>query len=205
ILCTYTNNSNYAIVFQKSSGTDPVIMGKGGVGSSDAIITFNGGNYYTFNGVDFADDSTDNVGSSNSAMEYALYFNGISSSGCGGNTIQNCNITLYSANTNSTYPIYFSNTTGNTTTNNNNTVSNVNIQVAKFGVYFNNTNSTAGYLDAGNQITSNTISHMVMNNNAAFSSIYAYGQQNLTISNNRIYNIYFVSPSYSYSAINFAG
>jgi hypothetical protein len=82
------------ITFQKSgAGANPVIQRYGTTGTADAIVTLNGADYVTFDGIDLAN------GSGSTATEWGYYLVGSATDGAQHNTIKNCTVTLSNANT----------------------------------------------------------------------------------------------------------
>jgi hypothetical protein len=93
---TATGSAANPIVFQKAGGgANPIIRSVGTSGTADAGITIQGGDYFTFDGIDIAI-------ASGSALEYGYYIrNASATNGASNNTIRNASITLNRNNTNS--------------------------------------------------------------------------------------------------------
>lgn len=88
-----------SITFQKSGvGTNPIIYGVNGTGSTDGVVNLKGSKNIIFDGIDVA-DSVSNATTS-LQMEYGYsVINSSSSIGSSNNTIKNCKITLKRTNT----------------------------------------------------------------------------------------------------------
>src|SRR5437868_1934332 len=122
---TATGTAANQIIFQKSGGgADPLITAQVGTNTLttvsttvDGVITLNGSDYVTFNGIDIVDNNAAGA----AMMEYGYgFFKNSVSDGCQNNTIKNCTITLKNTNnvdgtTNTFGPgskgIYFGNVT----------------------------------------------------------------------------------------------
>ncbi len=91
-----TGTSTNTITFTRAgAGANPVVTPTGTTGTTDAGFTINGGDYFTFNGIDV-------MIASGSAMEYGYYIKNASAlDGAQYNTIANSKITLNRANTSS--------------------------------------------------------------------------------------------------------
>jgi trimeric autotransporter adhesin len=87
------------IKFQKSgAGANPKITATGGSTSTtvDAIVSLNGSDYVTFDGIDLADPTTNNTQALQMEMGYAFWRTGTgaTANGCQNNVIKNCNVVL---------------------------------------------------------------------------------------------------------------
>ena len=119
------------ITFQKSgAGVNPKITATGTVGTTDAGIAINGGDYFTFDGIDISI-------STGSALEYGYYLKNVSATdGAQYNTIKNCKIILNRINTNARgiYQNVTPNPTNTTGANSYNTFQNVIIENSYHGI-----------------------------------------------------------------------
>jgi len=122
---------NHSITFQKAGiGVNPKIIGSGGTGVSDAIITITGTSYVTFNGID--------IGVSGTSVEFGyLIQNASATLGSQYDTIKNCKITLDKSNLNSigVYQMPAFTPTSAAGTNSNNTYHNISVDNAYNGIY----------------------------------------------------------------------
>lgn len=199
-IATNTGSVSSPIIFQKSgSGTNPKIISAAGTGSMDAIICLVGVNYVTFNGIDLQDNPANLNNTTRMEWGYAM----VKASGIQGssnNTINNCTITMNSADT-STYGIYLDNTTPYSqaqlivTTvsgqNSNNKLYGNTILNSYKGIFlrgFNDPASPYQYYDQNNDIGSvsgNTIPTLGGANALAY-GIRGYCQNNLKVANTTI-------------------
>jgi hypothetical protein len=150
------------IIFQKSGvGANPKITAATGTGTRDGVIILRGGDYFTFDGIDVAENpvNTDNL----TRMEwgYALLKKSTlaPANGCNFISIKNSTITLDKLNT-ATWGIYAANHTDTATTSSTMTDSSDVMSYCKFD---NNTidsyngiriisSTTAGFFGKGNEI-----------------------------------------------------
>ena len=88
------------IIFQKSGGgANPKVTASSTASTTtvDAIISLNGTDYVTFNGIDLFDPAANNTQATAMEAGYAL-FRPTATDGCQNNTIQNCVVTLNRSN-----------------------------------------------------------------------------------------------------------
>ncbi len=87
------------IVFQKSvAGMNPVLLVTNGIGTTDAGFTINGGDYFSFNGIDVT-DNTSNL-TNTTKIEYGYFVRNFSATnGAQNNSITNTTISLDRSNT----------------------------------------------------------------------------------------------------------
>lgn len=95
---TATGTVTNTITFQRDGGTNkPIINFTGTVATTDAGFKLNGGDYFTFNGLDIRDAGT----GSSDYLEYGFHlFAPTATNGCQYNMVKNCNIDMTKANLN---------------------------------------------------------------------------------------------------------
>ncbi len=113
VIITATGTPANPIIFQKDSYTSGVVTikpGQGSTNNSDAILTINGGDNITFDGIDLQENTATSpagnfVSSGTSIatamlkfMEYGYYIINNGANGAQNNTIKNCTITLQNLN-----------------------------------------------------------------------------------------------------------
>jgi hypothetical protein len=213
LVITATGTSSNPILFQKSgTGADPLItrtdagtkITSAYGGQGDAVITFQGSDYLTFDGID--------VAASNSGIEYGYYLRkGGVTDGCKFDAIKNATITMTKGTSAYVVGIYSSNNdayslvssaTGITVTSTDgrnesivitgNTISNVFAGIYLRG--YNHTASPYNFQDQNNIVGSVGAGNIIQNyaGNTASAS---YG----------VYLIYQTSPTVSYNTINNVG
>ena len=114
-ITTNTGTLANQIKFQKSgAGANPKITAAIGTGTMDAIITFAGVQYVTFNGIDVFESAGNTTTLTQMEWGYAVLKNS-GTQGSQNITIQNCTISLNNTNT-ATWGIYLNNHTNASTT-----------------------------------------------------------------------------------------
>ena len=109
-ITTNTGTLANQIKFQKSgSGANPKITAGIGTGTMDAIITFAGVQYVTFNGIDVYESAGNTTATTQMEWGYAVLKNS-ATQGSQNITIQNCTISLNNTNV-ATWGIYSNNHT----------------------------------------------------------------------------------------------
>ena len=105
---TATGTASNTVTFQKSgTGANPYIVAGVGTGTYDGVIKLYGASYFTFDGIDIRDTSSNTTTTMQMEWGYAfLRPSGVLANQY--NTIKNCNISLNKTNT-ATYGIYSSN------------------------------------------------------------------------------------------------
>jgi hypothetical protein len=185
------------ITFQKSgTAANPIILATNGVGTIDAAITINGGDYITFNGIDINDNPA-NV-TTTTQIEYGfLIKNASDTNGAQNNTVTNSTIILNRTNTASRGILQTASTTAGgfiptniSGSNANNTYTNIVIENAYAGIYL---LGNATYPDLNCQIANSTIGSAMMNDIGGGTlqtwGIRAQNQNSVTINNNLIRNV----------------
>lgn len=197
------------ITFQKSgAGDNPVVRSTGGGGlaqtQTDGAIKINGGNYFTFDGIDVQARITQNP--LINKLDYGYYLRNLNNqNGAKFNTIKNCSISLDRTNSSSVGIIQAANSPLGTIpidltgTNNGNKYLNIKIQNANAGIYL---AGNAAFPDDGTEIGTtdasilNTIGTATpddigspTNINAPVFGIRAGAQSNLKIYNTEIRNL----------------
>lgn len=168
---TATGSPNRPITFQKSgTGANPLIKPTGATGTTDACFRLNGGDYFTFNNIDIAN----NTGTT--SLEIGFYLVASNYNGCHHNTISNCTVTLSrtNANTKAVYSVGASYAGNNDDSFNGLTIADCNTGFNLAG------NSTAAYHNDGNQV-----SGCVMTDISAYGIYFNYCTD-LTVYNNSI-------------------
>ena len=186
-IITATGTASNPIIFQKSgTGENPVIKPT----TATAGIQISGGDYITFDGIDVTRPA-------GSTTYYGYSIKAASATdGAKYNTIKNCKIIL-DRTSSSCYGIYqYYNVTPTAAggTNSNNTYQNIVIENAYRGFYLYQSSST--YLDEYNKILNCTIGGTTTGDISGPSGIYAYYQQNLTVSGNIVRNVGYSSTVY---------
>ena len=113
-----TGTVSNPIVFQKSGvGANPKITAGVGTGTRDGVIILRGGDYFTFDGIDVAENSLNTDDVTRMEWGYALLKKSTlaPANGCNFIIIKNCTITLNKQNT-ATWGIYAANHTDLSTT-----------------------------------------------------------------------------------------
>jgi hypothetical protein len=189
-----------AVIFKHNGvGTNPKLTNPAtgfGTGAADAMITINGADNITFDGIDLADvNGAATLGNKN--MEYGYYLiNQATSNGATGNTIQNCTVTLQRSNTNQSFCVYQNVAVATPTTtgvNSNNTFNNITATNSFGGFYLlgdatNNDlgcvikNCTVGVSGTADDIGSSVVNQII-------SGIKVDNQKNLTLNGNTIQNV----------------
>ena len=189
---TATGTSTNSITFQKyGSGTNPKITPAGSSGTLDFGININGGDYFTFDGIDID-------ASASSAVELGYYIsNSSATNGAQNNTVKNSSILLANrGSSNSCYGIDQNTVITPTSVagaNSNNNYYNLTISGVKTsGVYLNSSSTTYPDLSCKIGTTDCLIRNSISNIGATTSTtvsargIYAYGQNGLKLWNNDI-------------------
>ncbi len=198
-ITTQTGSASNPIVFQKSgSGANPLVTAPIGTGTLDAVFSFAGCDYVTFDGIDVKESATNITTTTQMEWGYAILKAG-ASNGSQYITIKNCGITLNKTNT-ATAGIYSNNhLTGSTTqlvvsdlngTNSNlkiygNTISNCYTGINVTGC---NSASPYAFFDQNNEIgknAANTITNFG-GSTVAMNGIYTIYQNNLVVANNSV-------------------
>ncbi|MBK0401668.1 T9SS type A sorting domain-containing protein [Adhaeribacter sp. BT258] len=188
-----TGTTANTITFIKNgTGANPILKPTGTTGSTDAGITINGGDFFTFDGIDIAINT-------GSAVEYGyLIRNASATNGALNNTIKNAKITLNRSNTSSIAVLQSSSSTGGGVTatnltgvNQNNSYNNLTIENVYNGILL--VSGAGTFPDNNNEVFNNTIGAATANDLGG-SSTSAYGvkgtlQNNLKVYNNEIRNI----------------
>ncbi len=178
------------IIFQKSgAGANPILQPTGTTDDDDYGIHINGGDYFTFDGIDVSI-------SGGSEVEYGFYITTVSATdGSQNNTIKNCTITLNNSNVNSVGIYQFVRTnitpTNATGANSYNIYDNVTVENAYFGmkIYgYDVTGQEALYDDATEikNCTVNNFGHTGVEERAV--GIHTWSQKNLDIHHNTVTN-----------------
>ena len=194
-----TNTATLAnqIIFQKSgSGADPKITAATGTGTMDAIITFAGVQYVTFNGIDVYENAANITTTTQMEWGYAVLKASVTQ-GSQNITIKNCTISLNNTNL-STCGIYSNNHTAASVTqltvtaasgqNSNNKFYGNTITNCYSGIYlygFGDPTSPYTYYDQNNDIgsvTGNTINNFGGGASTEY-LVYVYYQNGVTIAN----------------------
>ncbi|HET6245976.1 MAG: T9SS type A sorting domain-containing protein [Bacteroidetes bacterium] len=191
------------ITFQKSGlGDNPVIRGLTGVGVTDAGISLMGGDYFTFDGIDVKDHSS-NINNT-TQMEYGyLLRNASATDGSSNNIIKNCSVSLNITRNVAIGILVSSSTTGGGFTptsasgaNNNNLIDSVYIENCGLGGIL-ITSGAAAFPGLSNIVQKSLIGASYSgtpNGSIGTGAIDAYGiqflnQNNATISNNTVRNL----------------
>ena len=154
------------------AGAKPVISVTGTSGSTDALIKITGGDYITFDSIDFRDAGT----SSSDYCEYGIHFTGASASdGCQFDSVRNCNVTLNASNANTRLGIFLqSSATSYPGTNSNNKFFTDSIRNCTSGFYFFGSSSSS---DTGNTVGSTGVLKTVIKNSKAYGINSSYQQR----------------------------
>ncbi len=184
---TATGTSANTIVFQKSgAGSNPVIRPAGTAETYDAGIIIQGGDYFTFNGIDIAIFA-------GSAVEFGYLVRNISpTNGAQHNTIINSKITLnrYNNSSKGIYQYRAATASDVAGTNSYNVYRKVTVENSYMGIYLYGSSS---FPDLGCVVDSNTIGAVTANdigNGAATScGIRASYQDGLAIAYNTVRNV----------------
>jgi len=178
------------ITFQKSGGgANPILQPTGGVREEDYGIHINGGDYYTFDGIDVQI-------SGGSDLEYGYYLTSVSATdGAQHNTIKNCTITLNNSNVNSVGIYQLVRTdippTATSGANSYNIYDNVTVENAYFGmkIYGYDVTGQEPLYDDATEImncTINNFGHTGVAERAV--GIHTWSQKNLDIHDNTVTN-----------------
>jgi len=202
LITTTTGSSGNQIIFRKSgTGANPVITAGTGTGTMDAIITFDGCDYVTFDGINLKENSANLSTTTQMEWGYAILKDAtILNNGSQNITIKNCTVSLTVGYV-STIGIYSNNHTISSTSqltimdasglNSNLKIYNDSIQNCYTGIYI------AGYADAtapyafydqNNEIGKdgqNTITNVAGQASTGY-GIYTIYQNNLKVANNKI-------------------
>ncbi len=192
-ILTASGTAAFPIIFQKSgSGTNPLFIGKNGIGALDACFSIKGSDYITFDGID-VETFSGSVGG-NLKMEFGYYLlNNSATNGTKKITIKNCKISLDRAN--NCMGIYQNVATVPTSkfgTNSANTFDNVTIENSFQGIYL---SGNATYLDDSIQIKNCFIGGNTPfdigggNTSNACAGVWVINQKNCKIFNNTIKNV----------------
>ncbi|MEI6899465.1 MAG: hypothetical protein WCL00_06280 [Bacteroidota bacterium] len=199
-ITTNTGTLANQIKFQKSgAGANPKITAAVGIGTMDAIITFAGVQYVTFNGIDVYESAGNVTTTTQMEWGYAVLKNS-ATQGSQNITIQNCTVSLNNTNT-ASWGIYSNNHTNASTTqltvtaatgqNSNNKFYGNTITNCYNGIYlYGYADATAPYTyyDQNNDIgsvTGNTINNFGGGTVAEY-MIYVYYQNGVNIANSNI-------------------
>jgi trimeric autotransporter adhesin len=199
-ITTTTSSAANPVIFQKAGpGANPVIKSGTGTGVFDAIITFAGCDYVTFDGINLRDNPANGGSDSKAEWGYAI----LKASGTDGSqniTIRNCSVRM-DTNYNASIGIYSNNHLmgGNTqlaVTANSGTNSNLKIYSDSISSYssiwlqgFGDPVSPYSYYDQNNEIGvggQNTITKVAGLDGYAGYGIYGRCQNNLKVANSRI-------------------
>ncbi len=200
-ITTNTGASYSPIVFQKSGtdGVNPIVTAPVGTGTMDAIITFAGTDYITFDGIDLQESAANVTTTTQMEWGYAI----LKASATDGSqfvTIKNCNIKLNKTNT-STVGVYANNhlatsitqlvpTAASGTNSNlkifNNTFDNCYTGISISG--YNHTTAPYDLYDQNNEIGKDGSNKIANFGGGAVASngIYTIYQNNLKVANNNI-------------------
>ncbi|MCX7955367.1 MAG: fibronectin type III domain-containing protein [Bacteroidales bacterium] len=185
---TIEGKVNTPISFKKSDIQNAKILRDGLSPSDDAVVTIQGGDYITFEGIDVG-----LMDPSNTRVEYGYYITNVSATnGANNNTIKNCNIILNRSNTSSRG--IFQNVaiapSSNLGTNSNNTYQNLFISNVYHGISI-NSNST--YPDDNITIAYNIIGSNspddIGNGSSAVRGISLTNTSNAKVYNNIVRNL----------------
>ncbi|MES2691680.1 MAG: hypothetical protein V4658_14840, partial [Bacteroidota bacterium] len=187
--------SSFMLIRKSGSGANPLITASAGTGKLDGIVTINGGDYITFDGIDLRE----NLSNANTTTQMEWGYGILKSNETNGSkniTIRNCSITLNKADTGSR-GIYSANhnffsSTGLIISNVNGTHANLGfysntISNCYTGIFINGYNN-ATYYDTGLEIGvqgGNTISNFGGSSFAAY-GIYLENQAGAKIENNAV-------------------
>ncbi|HPT72074.1 MAG TPA: BNR-repeat neuraminidase N-terminal domain-containing protein [Candidatus Cloacimonadota bacterium] len=141
---TVTGTPDNPVVFEKSDVAHAVLVPTGGAGTSDFGICVQGGDYFTFDGIDIVNNSA-------YQLEYGYYLNGSLTDGVNFNTIKNCTISLNTGNYYSTGIYLYTTGSNSTNKNTNNHFYNLLINNVTCGIAMIGSGST-GVDDTGNEI-----------------------------------------------------
>ncbi|MEI6681394.1 MAG: T9SS type A sorting domain-containing protein [Bacteroidota bacterium] len=199
-ITTNTGTAANQIIFQKSgAGADPKITAATGAGTMDAIITFSGVQYITFNGIDLYENAGNLTTTTQMEWGYAI-LKASATQGSQNITIKNCTISLNNTNT-ATWGIYSNNHTAASTTqltvtavtgqNSSNKFYGNTITNCYNGIYlygFGDATAPYTYYDQNNDIgsvTGNTINNFGGGASTEY-LVYVYYQNGVTIANSNI-------------------
>lgn len=197
-ITTLTGSTSAPIIFQKEgTGNNPVINAATGTGNRDAIITFVGCDYVTFDGIDISESATNNTFTKRMEWGFAI-LKASATNGSQNITIKNSTITLNKIHLSST-GIYCNNhlptsaaqltvTTFDGTNSNLKIFSNT-IANSYFGINlvgYDDPQAPYSFYDQNNQIGKDGANYItnVGGQTVDAYGIYASGQNNLTIANN---------------------
>lgn len=199
-ITTTTSSASNPVTFIKSgTGASPMITAAPGIGTTDAIITFAGCDYVTFNGINLAENATNTTPTLQAEWGYAI----LKASGTDGSqniTIRNSKVSLTIGYT-ATAGIYSNNIApGSTTqltvtsfegTNSNLKIYNDTINNCYNGIYvagFNDPAAPYQYFDQNNEIGKdggNVVTNVAGGSVAGY-GIYTNYQNNLKVAGNRV-------------------
>jgi len=185
-----SGTSANTVTFRKSgSGTNPVLKPAGTDADNDFGICINGGDYFTFDGIDISIASGSN-------LEYGYYLTNISATdGAQHNTIKNCSIMLNNSNVNSIGIYQYINTnidpTNASGANSFNTYDNINIENAYFGmkIYGYDVSGQEALYDDATEVKNcmiNNFGHAGTQARAV--GVHTWSQKNLSIHHNTVTN-----------------
>ncbi|HNW68862.1 MAG TPA: choice-of-anchor J domain-containing protein [Bacteroidales bacterium] len=185
---TATGTSTNTITFTRwGSGANPIISPTGTTGTADAGFIINGGDYFTFNGIDVTI-------ATGSAVEYGYYIKNASAlNGAQYNTIANSKITLNKANTSSRGISVYNATTPTDVSGSNsyNIIHKNTIENCYYGMQL---TGNSGYPLESCVIDSNTVGASTANNigggSSATSGIRTTYSSNVSIFANLVRNVY---------------
>lgn len=211
-ITTLTGSASNPIVFQKSGeGANPKINAASGVGGLDAIITFDGCDYVTFDGIDLLENPANTNSLAWMEWGYAVLKRN-PTNGAQNITIKNCYISLKRDHT-SSIGIYSNNHTSSNSnqlnvtnvsgTNSYLKLSNNTITNVYWGIYISGFGQTAPPYqfydqgcEVGNETAGNTITNFAGGTSIAY-GIHTIYQNNLKVANNTVSGSIF-SSSYPF-------
>jgi len=209
---TFNGSLTQQVVFQKSGeSANPIIKaGTTATGSTDAILTFTGCNYVTFNGIDLSENSANTTAATK--MEYGLWVkNASATDGAKYNTFKNGKITMDRTNTNLTYGVYqyISSPSSDAGTSSYNKYQYVTIENSFRGMNF---YGSISWFDTANEISNCIIGSATTANDIGYTANtgYIYGisvttQKDISIFSNEVRNVSSNNATYSAVGIDLNG
>ncbi|MEI6765543.1 MAG: T9SS type A sorting domain-containing protein [Bacteroidota bacterium] len=183
---TVASSAAAPLTFVKSGiGSNPVIIAGTGIGISDAVVTFKGCDYVTWDGIDVRENAS-NI-TSNTQMEYGIMVtNASATNGTQNLIVRNCKITLNKTNTSTTaiYQSYSFTPSSTSGACSNNVFHKVVVENTYTGMLF---NSYAGIPDNNCVVDSCTIGAVTANNIGGNGSQACWGFRANTMSNLKVY------------------
>lgn len=190
---TATGTASKTITFQKSGvGANPAIKFGFPYNSSNSAVEVDGGDYFTFDGIDISFSDEAYMLSLNDQYCYTFYLNGLSGNGVQYNTIKNCSLTKNIKAGGFAICVRSSSASTAASASSFNKIQNVDISNCIFGIYFIGVDGT--YRQKNNEVSNCKIHNLVATNSGS-STQWAVGirmnyVEDISIFSNEFYDFY---------------